>query len=67
MDVCIVVVINVNLMEVIVEGCFCEDLYYCLNIVFIKIFFLCECGDDIILFFCKFVLDFVEKYCMLVI
>lgn len=41
-DVCIIVVINVFLLEVVKKGKFWEDFYYCLNIVFISVLFLWE-------------------------
>jgi transcriptional regulator with PAS, ATPase and Fis domain len=55
---------NVDVSAAIDHGKFREDLFYRLNTVPIKIPSLRERGDDIILLFRKFAVDFAEKYRM---
>ena len=55
---------NVDVVQAIDRGRFREDLFYRLNTVPIKIPSLRERGDDIILLFRKFSVDFAEKYRM---
>jgi transcriptional regulator with PAS, ATPase and Fis domain len=55
---------NVDLPTVIENGKFREDLFYRLNTVPIKIPPLKERGEDILLLFRKFAVDFAEKYRM---
>ncbi|HCI55996.1 MAG TPA: sigma-54 dependent transcriptional regulator [Bacteroidales bacterium] len=55
---------NVDLLELIAEGKFREDLFYRLNTVPIKVPSLRERGEDIILLFRKFAADFAERYRM---
>lgn len=45
-DVCIVVMINCNLFDEVVVGCFWLDLYYWFSIVEIVVLLLCECLGD---------------------
>lgn len=61
-NVRIVCATNVNLPEAINEGRFREDLYYRLNTVPINVPPLRKRGDDVILLFKKFALDFSAKY-----
>ncbi len=61
-NVRIVCATNVNLPEAISEGRFREDLYYRLNTVPINVPPLRKRGDDVILLFKKFALDFSAKY-----
>jgi transcriptional regulator with PAS, ATPase and Fis domain len=55
---------NVDVVLAIDKGRFREDLFYRLNTVPIKIPSLRERGEDIILLFRKFSVDFAEKYRM---
>jgi len=55
---------NVDVVRAIDQGRFREDLFYRLNTVPIKIPALRERGEDIILLFRKFAVDFAEKYRM---
>ncbi len=61
-NVRIVCATNVNLPEAISEGRFREDLYYRLNTVPINVPPLRKRGDDVIMLFKKFALDFSAKY-----
>ena len=61
-NVRIVCATNVNLPEAISEGRFREDLYYRLNTVPINVPPLRKRGEDVVLLFKKFVLDFSAKY-----
>lgn len=61
-DVRIVCATNVNLPEAIKSGRFREDLYYRLCTVPISIPPLRERGNDVLLLFKKFALDFSAKY-----
>lgn len=61
-DVRIVCATNVDLPEAIAEGRFREDLYYRLNTVPINIPPLRKRGDDVVLLFKKFCMDFAAKY-----
>lgn len=61
-DVRIVCATNVNLPEAIKNGRFREDLYYRLCTVPISIPPLRERGNDVLLLFKKFALDFSAKY-----
>ena len=63
-DVRIVCATNVNLPEAIKNGRFREDLYYRLSTVPINIPPLRKRGDDVLLLFKKFVMDFAAKYNM---
>jgi len=55
---------NVDVVVAIDKGRFREDLFYRLNTVPIRIPSLRERGEDIILLFRKFAIDFAEKYRM---
>ena len=61
-NVRIVCATNVNLTEAIADGRFREDLYYRLSTVPINIPALRKRGDDVILLFKKFSMDFAAKY-----
>ena len=61
-DVRIVCATNVDLPTAISEGRFREDLYYRLNTVPINIPPLRRRGEDVVLLFKKFCLDFAAKY-----
>ena len=61
-NVRIVCATNVNLSEAIAEGRFREDLYYRLSTVPIKIPALRKRGEDVVLLFKKFSMDFAAKY-----
>jgi DNA-binding NtrC family response regulator len=61
-DVRIVAATNKDLSEAIQKGKFREDLYYRLSTVPIYVPSLRDRGDDIILLFRKFAIDFAEKY-----
>jgi transcriptional regulator with PAS, ATPase and Fis domain len=55
---------NIDVVTAIDKGKFREDLFYRLNTVPIRIPSLKERGEDIILLFRKFAVDFAEKYRM---
>ena len=61
-DVRIVCATNVNLPEAISKGRFREDLYYRLNTVPINVPPLRRRGEDVVLLFLKFCMDFAAKY-----
>ena len=61
-DVRIVCATNVNLVEAIADGRFREDLYYRLNTVPIAVPPLRKRGEDVVLLFMKFCMDFARKY-----
>lgn len=61
-DVRIVCATNVDLPAAIAEGRFREDLYYRLNTVPINVPPLRKRGDDVVLLFKKFSMDFAQKY-----
>ena len=61
-NVRIVCATNVNLTEAIADGRFREDLYYRLNTVPISIPALRKRGEDVVLLFKKFSMDFATKY-----
>jgi DNA-binding NtrC family response regulator len=60
-DVRVVAATNVDLPDLIDKGKFREDLYYRLSTVPIQVPPLRERGDDVLLLFRKFALDFAEK------
>lgn len=57
-NICILVMFNWDLCKVVVDGIFCEDLFFCLNVVNLVLLLLCECLIDIIVL----VDYFVKKY-----
>ena len=61
-NVRIVCATNVNLTEAIADGRFREDLYYRLSTVPINVPPLRKRGDDVVLLFKKFSMDFAAKY-----
>ena len=61
-NVRIVCATNVNLLEAISEGRFREDLYYRLSTVPISVPPLRKRGDDVVMLFKKFCMDFAAKY-----
>lgn len=61
-NVRIVCATNVNLPDAIAKGRFREDLYYRLNTVPISVPPLRRRGDDVVLLFKKFCMDFAAKY-----
>lgn len=61
-DVRIVCATNVDLPEAIAAGRFREDLYYRLNTVPITVPPLRKRGEDVVLLFKKFCMDFAAKY-----
>jgi transcriptional regulator with PAS, ATPase and Fis domain len=66
-NVRVIAATNVNLLQLIQNGRFREDLYYRLNTIPINIPPLRERKDDIYLLFRKFAGDFAEKYRMPVV
>jgi DNA-binding NtrC family response regulator len=63
-DVRVVAATNVDLWQKVHEGKFREDLFYRLSTVPVKIPPLRDRGEDVLLLFRKFALDFSEKYRM---
>ncbi len=63
-NVRVIAATNVNLMEKVQGGKFREDLFYRLNTVPIHIPPLRNRGEDVLLLFRKFAVDFSEKYRM---
>lgn len=63
-NVRVIAATNINIIELIQQGKFREDLYYRLNTVPIHIPKLKERKEDILLLFRKFAVDFSEKYRM---
>ncbi len=63
-DVRVIAATNVDILKAVQSGKFREDLFYRLNTVPIRIPALKERGDDILLLFRKFAVDFAEKYHM---
>lgn len=61
-NVRVIAATNVDIIKKVSEGKFREDLYYRLNTVPIKIPPLRDRGNDVILLFVKFALDFAAKY-----
>ncbi|MBV6644586.1 MAG: sigma-54-dependent Fis family transcriptional regulator [Cyclobacteriaceae bacterium] len=61
-DVRVIAATNVELKEAVQKGKFREDLYYRLNTVPIHVPALRERGNDVLLLFKKFALDFAETY-----
>jgi len=63
-DVRVVTATNVDLPKAIDQGKFREDLFYRLNTVPIVVQSLRDRGNDVLLLFRKFALDFAERYQM---
>src|ERR1700755_3468029 len=61
-DVRVIAASNKDLLELVNNGKFRQDLYYRLNTVPIRVPALKDRKDDIILLFRKFAVDFAEKY-----
>ena len=61
-DVRVIAATNKDLLELVNNGRFRQDLYYRLNTVPIRVPALRDRKDDIILLFRKFAVDFAEKY-----
>ncbi len=63
-DVRVIAASNVDLNTAVSSGRFREDLFYRLNTVPVKVPPLRDRGEDIVLLFRKFAVDFAEKYRM---
>jgi len=63
-NVRVIAATNIDIIQAIASGRFREDLFYRLNTVPIRIPALRERGEDIILLFRKFSVDFAERYRM---
>jgi DNA-binding NtrC family response regulator len=61
-DVRVIAATNKDLLDLVHNGKFRQDLYYRLNTVPIRVPALHDRKDDIILLFRKFAVDFAEKY-----
>jgi len=61
-DVRVIAASNKDLLELVHQGKFRQDLYYRLNTVPIRVPALHDRKDDIVLLFRKFAVDFAEKY-----
>lgn len=59
-DVCVLVMSNCDLKEVVSENLFREDLYYCLNVFLLMWKLLVECLGDIVVL----VEYLIECYCL---
>lgn len=58
LDIRVIVVINKNLLKLVNEGKFRDDLYYRLNVIFINLLFFRERKDDIEVIMMKFVFKY---------
>jgi transcriptional regulator with PAS, ATPase and Fis domain len=63
-DVRVITATNVDIVQAVGSGKFREDLFYRLNTVPVRVPPLRERGEDIILLFRKFAVDFAERYRM---
>lgn len=59
-DLWVILLISKDLVEEIEVECFCEEFYYCLNVVLIVVLFLFECCEDILVLVEYFINGFNE-------
>jgi transcriptional regulator with PAS, ATPase and Fis domain len=63
-DVRVIAATNLDIVQAVASGKFREDLFYRLNTVPVRVPPLRDRGEDIILLFRKFAVDFAERYRM---